>query len=286
VYRGETFRSDHQPILDPALFSAVQEKLSAQAVERRCRIRGSPAVLAGRLFDAQGHRMTPTHTNKKGVRYRYYVSLALLRKRATGSVGRVPAPELETAVLDAIRRHLQGDGTDPKPIGETERELIDRYVLGVTLSAKQITIEVRQDGAASNSDAERHDLSVDDTETVSVMIAIPWTPATTTTSKGIAYVPAHNTPMRLGGRERLLVAIAKARRWMKEIERGHSFAEIARREQKAERHIRHLAPLAFVAPRIVTAIMEGNAPAALTIMALASSIPYSWAEEQQRLSRS
>ena len=111
VYRGETFRGHHEPILDPALFAAVQEKLSTQAVARRCRLRGAPALLAGRLFDEQGHRMTPTHTNKKGVRYSYYVSA--LRKHAPGSIGRVPAPELEAMVLDAIRRHLQGDGTDP-----------------------------------------------------------------------------------------------------------------------------------------------------------------------------
>jgi DNA invertase Pin-like site-specific DNA recombinase len=65
VYRGETFRGDHEPILDPALFAAVQEKLSTQAVERRCRIRGAPALLAGRLVDARRQRMTPTHTNKR-----------------------------------------------------------------------------------------------------------------------------------------------------------------------------------------------------------------------------
>ena len=106
VYRGETFRGDHEPILDPALFAAVQAKLSAQAVERRCRIRGSPALLAGRLFDAAGHRMTPTHTNKKGVRYRYYVSQAVLRQHSAGALGRVPAPELEATVVGAIRRHL------------------------------------------------------------------------------------------------------------------------------------------------------------------------------------
>ena len=97
-----------------ALFAAVQAKLSAQAVERRCRVRGSPALLAGRLFDEQGHRMTPTHTNKKGVRYRYYVSQAVLRQRSAGPLRRVPAPELEATVVGAIRRHLQANGTDPR----------------------------------------------------------------------------------------------------------------------------------------------------------------------------
>ena len=94
VYRGETFRGDHEPILDPALFAAVQAKLASQAVERCCRIRGLPTLLTGRLFDEQGRRMTPTHTTKNGVRYSYYVSQAVLRKRSAGLIGRVPAPEL------------------------------------------------------------------------------------------------------------------------------------------------------------------------------------------------
>jgi site-specific DNA recombinase len=59
----------------------VQAKLAAQAVERRCRLRGSPAVLSGRLFDDRGNRMSPSHTDKDGARYRYYVSQAVLQKK-------------------------------------------------------------------------------------------------------------------------------------------------------------------------------------------------------------
>src|SRR5437773_5338370 len=60
VYRGQINRGDHTPILGPDLFEAVQRKLAAQAVERRCRLRGSPAVLSGRLFDDRGNRMSPS----------------------------------------------------------------------------------------------------------------------------------------------------------------------------------------------------------------------------------
>jgi hypothetical protein len=63
--------------------------------------------------------------------------------------------------------------------------------------------------------------------------------------KGIVHVPAYNTPMKPGSRETLLIAVAKARNWVKDIERGRSFAEIAAREGKAERHFRSLARLAF-----------------------------------------
>jgi site-specific DNA recombinase len=62
-----------------------------------------------------------------------------------------------------------------------------------------------------------------------------------------------------------------------------SFAAIAGREAKVERHIRLLAPLAFLSPRIVSALLDGTAPASLTITALARALPWSWAEQERRL---
>jgi site-specific DNA recombinase len=113
VYHGDIHRGEHEPILDSGLFQAVQAKLAAQAVERRCRLRGSPAILSGRLFDDRGNRMSPTSSNKRGARYRYYVSQAVLQKqpRARGSVGRVPAAEIEALVIAALRNHLDASGS-------------------------------------------------------------------------------------------------------------------------------------------------------------------------------
>jgi site-specific DNA recombinase len=90
--------------------------------------------------------------------------------------------------------------------------------------------------------------------------------------------------MKPGSRETLLIAIAKARRWIKEVERGQSFADIARREGKAERHVRHLARLAFVSPRIITAVIDGNAPAGLTVASFTRSLPYCWAKQERKIS--
>ena len=97
-------------------------------------------------------------------------------------------------------------------------------------------------------------------------------------------MPAHNTPMKPGSRETLLIAIAKARQWIKGIERGQTFADIAYEQGKAERHIRHLVRLAFVSPRIITAIIDGTAPAGITATTLMAGLSYSWAEQEQRLS--
>jgi site-specific DNA recombinase len=106
VYRGKVHPGEHEPIVGQAVFEAVQAKLAASATARQLRLKGSPAILAGRIFDDRGNRMTPTHTNKRGARYRYYVSHVLLQKRndEAGSVSRVPAPEIETlVVIKALR---------------------------------------------------------------------------------------------------------------------------------------------------------------------------------------
>src|SRR5436305_7167220 len=86
-------------------------------------------------------------------------------------------------------------------------------------------------------------------------------------------------------RDALLSAIAKARAWIDDLteHRVISFAEIARREGKVERHIRLLAPLAFVSPKIISAIIDGTVPADLTVTGLAKALPHSWAEQERRI---
>jgi site-specific DNA recombinase len=85
-------------------------------------------------------------------------------------------------------------------------------------------------------------------------------------------------------REALLTAIGKARRWLDDLvnRQAASFAEIAKREDRVERHVRFLASLAFLSPRIIRAIIDGNAPPGLTVTGLAKTLPYSWAEQERR----
>ena len=99
------------------------------------------------------------------------------------------------------------------------------------------------------------------------------------------HAPPANAPMKPESREALLSAIAKARSWIEDIRLGRvgSFLEIAGREGHGERHIRLLAPLAFVSPRIVAAIAAGTAPSDLTVTGLAKALPYSWAEQEQKI---
>jgi len=231
VYGGEIHRGEQEPILDRDLFEAVQAKLAANAIDRQVRLKGSPAILTGRIFDDRGNRMSPTHTNKLGVRYRYYVSHAVLQKRKaqTGSVARVPAPEIESLVLATVRGHLTATGGGESPIAMTDRDLIERQVERITVKPQAIEIRLVAPTEVTDEAAR----------VPPITIALPWAAPSFTAVKGIIHTPSPQPPMKPETRESLLTAIARARRWVDDMCEGRvaSFAEIAEREAQGERHI-------------------------------------------------
>jgi site-specific DNA recombinase len=119
LYIGETghkdkwFPGEHAAIVDRKTFEQVQQLLESKSEGRKALRTASEALLKGRLYDDRGNRMSPTFSAKNGVRYRFYVSSALLRgqKGEVGSVGRVPAAEIEGAVRAAI---IAQKGQGPK----------------------------------------------------------------------------------------------------------------------------------------------------------------------------
>jgi site-specific DNA recombinase len=127
-HRGEFYAACHEPILERGLFEAVQEKMAANNVTKRQKLKSPPFLLTGLIFDSGGNRMTPTHALKKGVRYRYYVSQAVLqgRKGEAGSVPRVPAPDVEAAI-EAFLRERAGPGYGTENQGTDARGVLEAH---------------------------------------------------------------------------------------------------------------------------------------------------------------
>jgi site-specific DNA recombinase len=128
---------------------------------------------------------------------------------------------------------------------------------------------------------DRHDKGCEDGDRVALVL--PWEAPSFCAVKGILHAPAAAPALKPETRDAALRTIAKARAWIDDLveHRVASFAEIAAREGKAERHIRLLATLAFVAPGIIAALIDGTAPADLTVTSLARALPYSWAEQKR-----
>ena len=119
-------------------------------------------------------------------------------------------------------------------------------------------------------------------------LSLPWVSGGFAAVKGVVYSPAPSATMAAETGGALLAAIAKARGWIADLLAGRAagFAHIARCEGKVERHVRFLAPLAFVSPQIVASIIDRSAPADLTVTALAKALPFSWTDQERRVARS
>ncbi|WP_019197722.1 recombinase family protein [Afipia birgiae] len=258
-HKGKWHPGEHTPIIDAKLFDAVQMRLSANKVIRKNRRSESGALLMGKLFDDRDNRMSPSYSTKKGVRYRFYVSAALLRgrKAAAGSLSRISAMELEATVLQAVRMECGR----PDPIVTPDAELIEIHVERVVVSKNAITIVFPpQLGLRA--------------------LTIPWVNAAsgTTSPKYRAKDNSEADPV-------LVHAIARAHARIKDLEGGR-FDTVEALAASAKAHskmLRQELRLAFLAPDILTAMLQGDQPAGLTLTAMLPTLPLSWAAQRRAI---
>jgi DNA invertase Pin-like site-specific DNA recombinase len=102
AHKGGLHPGQQPALIDDETWSAVRDQLAANTSDYRRRTKAAePSLLAGLLVDAQGERLTPSHAVKKGRRYRYYVSTALITDARTDRAQgwRLAAREIEEAVI-------------------------------------------------------------------------------------------------------------------------------------------------------------------------------------------
>ena len=131
VHKGRAHPGRHHAIIDADLFEAVQARHDANTRRRASnREQKVNAPLAGRLFDADGRPMSPTFSHGRGGKlYRYYVSAPLQQGARRGpsdtAIRRISAPPLEVALATVLRRVIPGCPDDPITL-VSRAELHDR----------------------------------------------------------------------------------------------------------------------------------------------------------------
>ena len=105
VHKGDSYPGEHDAIIDHDIWDKVHAILKESPRKRAARTRAdTPALLKGLLYGPDGAAFSPTHTRKGGKLYRYYVSQTILKHGAgTCEIGRVPAGEIEAAVVNQLR---------------------------------------------------------------------------------------------------------------------------------------------------------------------------------------
>jgi hypothetical protein len=109
VHKGTAYPGEHQAVVSQSLWDKVHG-IIRQSPRHRANLTRTqtPALLKGLIFGPTGRAMTPTHTRRGGKLYRYYVSTdALKRDTEACPVRRVPAAEIESAVIEQVRGVLR-----------------------------------------------------------------------------------------------------------------------------------------------------------------------------------
>jgi site-specific DNA recombinase len=275
VFKGEVLPGEQPAILDRDLFDAVQAKLNEQRNNQSVASDKSKALLIGRIYDDRGNRMSPSHVRKRGIKYRYYLSSPLLHGRPehAGTVRRVPAAEVEALVGSAVREHLE----DPTEIAD--RDLIRNHVVRVEIQANQLVVELK--AAASSAPPS----AVDNARPV---VRIPWKKTPMKRRREIivpASVSPHDCrPIRAETRATLVAAIARGRRWLAEVVAGTvtSVEQIAARDKCSIRQVNMTISLAFLAPKLVQAAVEGRLPRGIGVTRLRDA-PAEWSRQYAML---
>ena len=293
THKGQAHDGLHDPIVDQEIWDRVQLLLAEHAQRTAGNCQNSDALLAGKLFDDRGNRMSPSHAAKRGRRWRYYVSQAILqgRKHEAGSVARVPAREIEARVAEVVRaaasacnrqgrheRHQpkaggRGASTDspvrPSGYAATLRAAIERVVMSPT------TIEIELAEGMASDDQNR-------------ILIIPWTPPSHHRGREIIQGEGEPTcatrPMRTEARAALTYALRDAHHWLDELSTSPNLniESLAAREGKTERWIRRTISLAFLCPALVKAAIDGRLPRGFGVKRL-MDLPMAWPDQWSAL---
>ena len=320
VHKGKNYPGEHDAIIDRDLWDEVQAKLAENRADARTGTGAKePSLLAGLLYDGLGHRLTPSHANKDGRRYRYYVSWPLTTNSRTETPAgrRIPAADIEGLVI----RRIRGFFTDRAEVFETISQQVhdvaakERFVGRATDLAERWSnlglTEVRTILLALVRRVDVHEETVDITiNTGRIADVLQGDPIGLSGMSGKGREAEHlklSVPARLkraglgikmiidgsvgvGGEGKadpsLVKLIVKSHMFREKlIKGGGSLGGIAIKQGVTPSYFTRLLRQTFLAPDITKAILEGRHPPTLTAARLtkASRLPLTWPEQRALL---
>jgi site-specific DNA recombinase len=293
----------HPAIIGRDVWDQVQEHLKESAARKRGEGKGGAIIspLASKLVDEVGDMLTPSHANKKGKRYRYYVSNRLLniagKNDSDTKVGgwRLPAKALEDQIANATLSHLRNrlpvdllvnPAADAISKIGSNLDLLD--ALSRTKGPSRIlncfeqgtirpgAVEI---GLNPEAIADAFEISEDELKPEALMFTLPFQFRKRGVETKLKIGTDHAKPIDIT----LIRSIAKAHQYYDAIKNGQTFEEIAESENLSKRRIMQVIDLAFLAPHILKLIVQGDQPLGLTAKWIGiNPMPSDW-QAQRRI---
>ena len=286
-----THQGLHDEIIENNLWEQVQQKLKTNAVESKSALnrKTESSLLIGKLFDESGKKLTPSHANKQGKRYRYYISNQLnTETREQNKTGwRLPAHEIENIVIQATKNILDDDSTIASNLQEAEVKA--DHMLQILAAAKAISHQIPANtNELFDKIIQRVELKQNSIrivlllESIKIASDIPLQIKRRGIEMRLVLASSNSKPDPT-----LVKALAKAHKWFAELASGktETIAEIAKREKIDNRYVSHIINLAFLSPNIIEEIIVGSQPVDISVQKLIKTIdmPINWQEQKQEL---
>jgi hypothetical protein len=315
IYIGKTRHKEelhdglHESIIDAGTWKRVQTQLADHGGKKIGAVR-RPAkrLLNGILFDAKGRAMRTTYASKsiradgttRTKRYWYYTT-AVSGSEDKTEIERLPADEIERVVMNALNERLADTRWLADQIKGQAREAT---VAGILRTIEQRVVD--DDMTTGDAQSKAFPVIIDridaqkDLLVVTINLAalaepdVAHTPIPATfeipfqkRQNGCAkpiIIAADNAPQQ---DHELIALVANARRWATELLEGRasSIHHITEREGLRSGSVSRILTLAWLAPDISTAILEGRQPSHLTAKTLRAlpELPLDWAEQRRIL---
>jgi hypothetical protein len=195
------------------------------------------------------------------------------------------ATEIETAITQALQQHLAQPSTIPVDNSSAEQKTVLANIFRIEVRKDQLAVWLRP--AADQQD--RDDVAADPSTIVagSPALLIPWTKPPTKRFREIL-LPASTVrrqvrPIKFERRAALLKSIARGRAWLDAIVScTETVEEIAARHKCGVRHVHMTISMAFIAPGLVKAAIEGRLARGIGVANLREA-PAEWSLQYQRL---
>ncbi len=280
VHKDQSYPGLHPAIIDREMFDRVAAGLEHNRQTRTDQsIAAARAALTGLIFDADGRPLCPVSArNGRGRIYRYYVSSHLQQggRREELAGVRLPAPEIEALVLERMQRLLPGT---------CDLARARSHLVRVEVTDEEVMITARPEGRpALKSLAEADRATVDADGTVRIIVPMTvrrWGGRShvVEAARDHASVRARVDKSLIRGLGRAHALVATARTFP-----HRTVEELAVHQQASESYIRRLSRLAFLAPDIQQAIIDGRQPNGLTLERMMRiDLPIAWSEQRRVL---
>lgn len=311
-HKEELYEGLHDGIIDQETFDKVQAQLKENCINKKNSIgSNNPSLLAGKLFDDKNNYMSPSHSNTRNRKYRYYVSQALIqsRKNEAGSISKIPAGEIEALVTNEIKsflsdktklqKYLENLKLDKqKDLLSAAKELYKSKINNIHIRAlinkiviykQKVEITICKNQLLKILESIAYNTPLPENlkaETKEPIVITKNIKISLTSKNGSVLIISDSENKEINFNTQMINAIAKSFYWNKLLlsSEARIIEDIQKLENlKSKTYVGNVLQLKFLAPDIIEKILNGKNPKDLTIENLFNIKTLNWAKQRKAL---